>query len=138
MTEAHLARVTGLTPYTLLRLHALGLLPAWCRLPRPGRGGWMIYSLAEVLLAKVAHAFTRLGAAASDAAPLLLVLRSLPLSEREALVDRTVLVRWAAGTTRLDFHLEGEIPVIPGVEPLLFRLRDLLSDDAAEPQGAGT
>jgi hypothetical protein len=103
MTERQLCEQTNLDPETVLRLHRLGLAPAWASLDRPQRGCWRIFSSEAPLLCGIAAAFVRAGGSAVDAATLLATLRSIPADERAEILHAAVIVRWP-GTCRLDWY----------------------------------
>jgi len=127
LTQKELAERSGLDVGTVLRLAQLKLLPEQS-IPRPQRGRWRIFGSEALLLARVAAAYTQLGAPAVDAAPLLLTLLAMPESERAAYAARTILVRYARGTMRVDFVTEGKLPGFLNIDPLTVPLTDLIAE----------
>jgi hypothetical protein len=129
MTARELCRRAPLNPESLRRLTRADLIPATGK----PRGSWPTYGEDALLLAKVAAAFVRLGAAAMDAQTLLLTLLAMPPSDREGFARRVVLMRTARETSRVDWALEGDQVLMIGDEPLLVPLRDILDQKPDDP-----
>ena len=105
----------------MAKLRISGLFPARVR-----PTGWPTFDADAVLPACIAGAFTRLGAAAVDAASLLLHIASLPESDRPDFANTVVLVRLVRGTSRLDWYQEADVPLFPGAQPEIYPLRSLI------------
>jgi hypothetical protein len=56
----------------------------------------------------------------------ILLLRSLSPGQREALIDRLLLVRWVPRTRRLDFYRADELPLDPHEAAALIPVRDMI------------
>lgn len=123
-TARKLCRIAGLDDETLGRLARTGLVPSRVRL----KTGWTVFDADALLPALIAGAWVRLGAAAVDSASLLLHIASLPEGERRDFANTVVLVKHVRGTSRVEWHIESDVPLFPGAQPQIYPLRRLIEE----------
>lgn len=136
MTEKQLCRRTGLDSETVLRLHQLGLVPAWVSLDRPQRGRWRIFGSEAVVLGSIGALFLTLGARnAAECAGIIARLLSLPQAEHEAFLEAAAVAKYPGG--RIEWAADAsQLPRTEHIEPnAVVRLADAIHVVATGPPG---